>query len=384
MKNRLLVLIILCASCLSHTDALASNDGANVKVLKVANTSAGLGDKIRLILENLEALDREAEAKNKQIIPYVDGLPLTGVKTFQPSNNVLEFILRRYDKAKETWTTLVEQRDSFFSGKVVLSVGLEDAVAVPSSVTDFQIIMIKKSWFVTCSIAIIFILALFIWLARSSNMIRDSGPEPEGGDRKPFSLGRTQMALWFFLVIASYPFLWLTTGDLGTITTSLIGLMGISAGTALGATVIDIGKRNAAIADKEKLLAQRKALNTRISEIKEATSMSPQPQNLDSLKTELDNKRSRLAEVEQQILRTPAAERGRVSKGFFLDVVSDCNGVSFHRFQILAWTIVLGIIFIAEVYNNLRMPEFSETLLALMGISSGTYIGFKFPERRQT
>ena len=30
------------------------------------------------------------------------------------------------------------------------------------------------------------------------------------------------------------------------------------------------------------------------------------------------------------------------------------------------------------------MPEFSDTLLALMGISAGTYIGFKIPERQTT
>jgi hypothetical protein len=29
------------------------------------------------------------------------------------------------------------------------------------------------------------------------------------------------------------------------------------------------------------------------------------------------------------------------------------------------------------------MPEFSTTLLGLMGISSGTYLGFKLPEKKQ-
>ena len=48
------------------------------------------------------------------------------------------------------------------------------------------------------------------------------------------------------------------------------------------------------------------------------------------------------------------------------------------------WTLVLGIIFIASVYNNLSMPEFSSTLLGLMGISSGTYLGFKVPEKTAT
>jgi len=64
------------------------------------------------------------------------------------------------------------------------------------------------------------------------------------------------------------------------------------------------------------------------------------------------------------------------------DLLSDGSGYSFHRFQIFAWTIVLGIIFVSSVYNNLTMPEFSTTLLGLMGLSAGTYIGFKFPEQK--
>ena len=56
--------------------------------------------------------------------------------------------------------------------------------------------------------------------------------------------------------------------------------------------------------------------------------------------------------------------------------------MSFHRFQIFAWTIVLIAVFIASVYNGLAMPEFDAKLLALMGISGGTYIGFKLPNQQ--
>ena len=70
------------------------------------------------------------------------------------------------------------------------------------------------------------------------------------------------------------------------------------------------------------------------------------------------------------------------SEGFLRDILTDASGVSLHRFQIVVWTIVLGFIFAISVYNTLGMPEFSGTLLALMGISNGTYIGFKFPERQ--
>jgi hypothetical protein len=46
------------------------------------------------------------------------------------------------------------------------------------------------------------------------------------------------------------------------------------------------------------------------------------------------------------------------------------------------WTIVLGIIFVISAYTDLLMPNFSATLLGLMGISAGTYVGFKFPEQK--
>lgn len=57
------------------------------------------------------------------------------------------------------------------------------------------------------------------------------------------------------------------------------------------------------------------------------------------------------------------------------------GNVSFHRFQIIVWTIVLGVVFINAVHHELAMPDFDATLLGLMGLSSGTYIGFKFPEK---
>ncbi|HET6893669.1 MAG TPA: hypothetical protein VFH31_21405, partial [Pyrinomonadaceae bacterium] len=103
--------------------------------------------------------------------------------------------------------------------------------------------------------------------------------------------------------------------------------------------------------------------------------------NRDSLNKQLQDDRTRLAQVNQQIqVLEPIAARN-VSRGFLRDILSDASGYSFHRFQIFAWTIVLGIIFVSSVYNRLNMPEFSATLLGLMGLSSGTYLGFKFPEQ---
>jgi hypothetical protein len=64
------------------------------------------------------------------------------------------------------------------------------------------------------------------------------------------------------------------------------------------------------------------------------------------------------------------------------DLVTDERGlVALDRLQVVVWTLVLGGIFLMSVLWYLTMPEFSATMLALMGISSGTYIGFKLPMR---
>jgi hypothetical protein len=40
--------------------------------------------------------------------------------------------------------------------------------------------------------------------------------------------------------------------------------------------------------------------------------------------------------------------------------------------------------FVWSVYRYMAMPEFDVSLLALVGISSGIYIGFKFTEKGKT
>ena len=95
----------------------------------------------------------------------------------------------------------------------------------------------------------------------------------------------------------------------------------------------------------------------------------------------LPQPRPRTREHRQPTDGTPLEAIPLTSRGFVHDVLSDADGISLHRFQMFIWTLVLGIIFVASVYKNLSMPEFSATLLGLMGISSGTYVGFKAQEK---
>ena len=113
-----------------------------------------------------------------------------------------------------------------------------------------------------------------------------------------------------------------------------------------------------------------------------ASSQVTDQSNRDALNRQLTDSRTRLGQIDQQLRTLSSQQPPTVSSGFIRDILTDSTGYSFHRFQIFAWTIILGIIFISSVYNSLSMPDFSTTLLGLMGLSAGTYIGFKFPEQK--
>lgn len=268
-----------------------------------------------------------------------------------PTDGTLQFHLQRNADSDEAWADLLGGPSfgrGFFTRPTEVSVGLENGYALPTKVKPlgqtvkerFWLVRMDPVWFIISFILLAFVLAALFILAWHSELLRDLGPTPvledwpglarwwrerKTRDHKPYSLARFQMAFWFFLIIASFLFIWLVTGANDTINGSTLALIGIGAGTALGSAAIDAaGKGDGA---------------------------PPPP--------------------------------GK-TKGFLTDILTDHeSGISFHRFQMFIWTLVLGILFLYSVWNRLSMPEFSATLLAMLGISSGTYLGFKIPEQQQ-
>jgi len=329
-----------------------------------------------------------------KLVPFINGRAIRGnyPEEIHPDKNRLHFHLEITPENKEVWTDLLGTPQGT-RRPVTFSVGLENQSPFDSVFDQshpLPLTVISPVYGVIAFLVVFVTLILLIWLARTTNLIREPGDCPMPGKLSPYNLGRTQMAFWFFLVYASYLTIWLITDALDTITPSLLGLMGISAGTALGEALIDSGKVNATSEQLQSLAAEKQSLEktvpelqSQVAELNAKAALTPEDtSNRDSLNKQLQDSRTRLAQVTQQLQALSPSAAAGVSKGFLRDILSDSSGYSFHRFQIFAWTIVLGIIFVSSVYNKLTMPEFSATLLGLMGISSGTYIGFKFPENK--
>ena len=171
----------------------------------------------------------------------------------------------------------------------------------------------------------------------------------------------------------------MVTGDFSTsITGTVLVLLGISAGTAAGSAFVDASKTSLAseaqdAARATSLQAELKTLDQEVAALGAEMRTTGDPvkaRELTAKESSRVEKLSRYRKITNQ------------SESFLLDILSDTNGVNFHRFQILAWTLVLGIIFGGHVYRDLAMPQFNDTLLALMGISAGTYLGLKIPENQ--
>ena len=141
------------------------------------------------------------------------------------------------------------------------------------------------------------LLLFFFWAISRDNwkLLRDHGaipPAEEEGKKKqrtttPFSLSRSQMAWWTFVVITSMLYIWLKDKHLGEITNQILVLLGISAGTTVTANYID-----------------NKDLTDENLKVRHQDSAS--------------------------------------SPNFFLNIISDQSGPSIHRFQNVLFSVALG------------------------------------------
>ena len=182
-------------------------------------------------------------------------------------------------------------------------------------------------------LALILLVGLVAWLWKvgpATGMLRDPPtPETSSIQQRPYSLARCQMAFWLVVITMSFIAIVGITGDYnGIVTTQSLTLLGISSLTAFGAEAMD--------------------------------SARPKP----------------------QIVAGQAAVEPPRHNTFLRDLLTDDSGFALHRVQILVWTLILGVVSLWSTYRSLTLPNFDPQLLIMMGITSGLYLGFKWPEKQ--
>jgi hypothetical protein len=337
----LLCLVALAASLSSVVSARGQDGGvqkagtrSTPKVIGVAGEME-IGRQITVQVEHLS--DWTADHDPRRLVPYLNGRALKALypEQINLSENKLLFHLRRTPDSKQVWADLFHE--PVRRRPVSVSVGLEDQSPFDTTYdydNRLSLTVIPKASGIISLLVILVSAIGFGYLVRATDIIRESGPRPGPGKYKRYNLERAQTAFWVFLVSVAFLCLWLITGDLNTLTPSVLALIGISGVTAFCSGLMKAGNK---------------------------------PRQVDG----------------GAIATSEPSQQGSVSAGFFTDILSDANGYSFHRFQITGWTILLGVIFVSSVYHNLAMPEFSGDLLLMTGISAATYLGFELQGRRR-
>jgi len=324
------------------------------------------------------------ESKFTLVLDHVRmaNLPVTVSEIAGQQEIILTFqLIRRSedDDNRKAWDALLgKQHGGYeFTIPVALAVGGQPAWEVPSAPPAKLHLANNTSVWMTFAAGITIFLVVYSYLVKHPSVLRDRS-------NGYYSLGKSQMVFWGLLVILTFAGLWLLTGKMEAIPPGVLALIGISAATSLGSKTIG---------DSKKLQTQSPSPGGSANSPKEETSGGDKtqsaPSSSGSAPSEPENK-SRMDESKQAQV-TPGfydytrdagiGMSAHQSAGFWQDICDDGNGMSFHRLQVVMWTLVLGVIFLDAVGEAISMPEFPKELLALQGMSNGTYLGFKIPEK---
>ena len=321
-----------------------------------------------------EILSEWNKAAGRDLTLLLNGIRLPGLESSVwldgegEKDVVLQFNLMRHpdsDDSRRAWDLLLNTAPEhlIYSTNVALAIGAHPPHAVPGKL---QIGLAKaSSVYRNITLCGIGFLLLVVIMGKNSNILRDGG-----ATNAPFSLGRTQMVFWGLLVFFAWVGVSFTTGAMEHVPAGVLALIGISSTTGLSALVISNSQQSAERIRQE-TITRRNSLQTQMAKKAETNTQ----ENADLLQ-----------QLNHEIATFPVpkvgAARPKNAPGrFFHDLCSDQSGLSFQRLQVVLWTMALGGFFAWRVVDTLSLPVIPENLLLLMGISNGTYIGFKIPEK---
>ena len=351
-------------------------------VLCVSPTQARLGDMVTVTVDNLAKLVAANGDGCANLVLFLNGFPIQGVSPARcdPDDGHAGFHLVRNAGNSEAWNSLLGRPDSL-QKNVTVAVGPSSTRSIPQALRGhseqnvvLQLEVIPKAQFWVFTLVAVALIVALVMLGRRTALLRESGGDPtRPGHKRPYSLGRTQQAFWVALVVLAYVFVYLVTSNLDSLTSSSLLLIAISSGTALGGQLMARGQKDSLAQKLAKLQANRAEAAANLDKLTASGADGS------AVKVAKDT----LAALDGQVAAALAALAKDDSKGFLADLVYDQDGVSLQRLQIVVWTVVLGGIFVNQVYVGLTMPEFSATLLTLMGLSSGTFLAGKSQELHQ-
>lgn len=153
----------------------------------------------------------------------------------------------------------------------------------------------------------------------------------DSGANSAYSFSKAQLLWWTVIISICFSVAYAVTGEAeGVLNSSNLVLLGISVGTIAAGRVIDTG----------------------------------------------DESNPKITQRHQTCGR---------EHSFLIDILSDYNGISTHRFQALIFNVIYGLAFVMEFFSTGMdlLPNYDSTTLGLIGLSSGGYLALKVNENNE-
>ncbi len=174
--------------------------------------------------------------------------------------------------------------------------------------------------------------------------------KPIGAARRlllpPVSLSQTLTVWWLVIVMLSFGYMLYVTRSVDIVNDTMLALLGISVAVTAGACVVDRSTAQDACRDADLLAA------------------------FNGDQASAEQTRTLLAKARETML---------ISQNLATDLLSETTPETWdpHRVQILVFSVVFGVYYLSQLNRLVALPGFSSSVLALLGISSATYLGFK-------
>ena len=314
------------------TRAVDASDSVNKAKFPVAFA----GDIIQIKISNPIALLQNRPFDKSKLVLYANGIPLEGIYSdwFSQISNEdirnnkipvmdstvwIKFVLKRDTASIASWNYLYRNTQHWYQNSITIDASVGWQGMFPLNIYKQGAGRIKIVYYEQWVFYLwltVFVLCIGLFLYLALKKDLLRDCDIHG----PYSLSLSQLLFWTTLVIGAFIYMLVLTDIASSLNTSILLLLGISIATTGIASYID-GRKY-----KKVINAKKKHIN------------------------------------------------------FITDVLSDGCKFSVQRVQIFAWNLVLGIYFVWYTIINKSMPEFSDTLLFLMGVSSASYLGGKFPE----
>lgn len=265
-----------------------------------------------------EYLDQKDE--KSELVFFANGKPFPSVKLFlyDVSNGTISFMVSRADTLTQKFMQSFVSKFMYRIPNPVVGFGYYD-----KQTGQWEEVVRKEIRYLdllkpyTLGLVVVwFIFLLVFFYTLGKNTNLLKG---NADPESPYSLSLAQFAFWTVVIFTSYFYLWIIDFKLSGIPQTTLVLLGITAATTASSRSIDMKEGN--------------------KNCKKTT--------------------------------------GR----FFNDLLIDGDsGYSVHRSQLLLVTIMFGGFYLFEVIKRQTLPDFDNSLLWLIGISSGTFVGIKSVE----